>query len=566
MRYPGLIKLFNRKDGELCPPRHADGMDAKMPEGFDDFITPEMLLSVHLKENCDPLPMLFELTRVVTAIALDRPPACIEPDLPMEEKFNRMAAENEKYAASLAKCKANPQAMTETGMIRRCLVSFLCTLSTAPNTRTAEQRAALREKYPFLERHPWDLFRSLHYNATPTYHPIATQSCRNFWNHLTTSAPFAIHLLITRLYKLGVISWIQGAYEDVAWSSAASGTQPSGSSSDMKFHLNGETANGLIAPRSLTETTDALSASVLQQAMKPVAGNGNAVYQKGRTLLSPSGETIHVMELGIPGHAGIFDGKVLRRVQWLDTHSYESAQQLMPCVVGVVGIIEGMLSRSVARPFEVLNRYYEAVLPKRQDFARQCDKMMEHYQQLSEFLEYARLVEEAYPERFGEKMRQGIDIKSRQRIISEINQTRGYKCSLRRAHVGRDEESASDSDRFIPVTQRSFEKMTPDFSLDQVRKIRGIWARETGHAGPNYYYRPAKDTPALPGLLRSFASQGCVEPNAIVLSFNHGLSDIKKYEIATVSVGWKVPALGMLSFLPVIGLYIILRYSVPSFE
>ncbi|KAF3930356.1 hypothetical protein ABW20_dc0104126 [Dactylellina cionopaga] len=506
-RYPDLIKLFNRKDGEVCAPRHADGMDAKMPKGFD-FITPEMLLSVQMRENSYPLPILFELARVITAIALDKSPACVEPDLSTEEQFNRMVAENEKFAA-------DPQVLTETGMIRRCLISFICTLATIPDA--AEHRALLNERYPLLLQEPWHAFRSLHYNAIPARQPFATQSFRNFYNHIVTSAPFPVHLLITRLYKLGVISWIRGAYEDVTCSPR------------MKFHLNGENANGLIAPRALTETTDVLSASILKQAMK--TGAGKPIYQKCRTLLSTSCETIHVMELGIPGHGGIFDRTLLRRVQWLDTHSYESAVQLMPCVVGVVGIIEGMVSRGVPRPFDALLKHYKAVLPRSEDFVRQCNKMKKPYRQLQDFLNYARLVEEAYPKQYAEKMRQGIKAENRRRIISEIEQKKGCRNPLRRARAALSKGRAPN--RFIPISHRSFEKMTPDFSPDQIRKIKDIWAKELALAGV-FNHQPAQNTPTV--LQRSFFSQAY---NTVLesktLDLDHGELDPKKYEITTTT-------------------------------
>ncbi|KAJ6263612.1 hypothetical protein Dda_2180 [Drechslerella dactyloides] len=520
-RYPHLIKFFNRKDGEICAPRHADGMDAKMPEGFD-FITPEMLLSAQMRKKCNRLPMISELCRIVTAIALDKSPADIEPDLPTEEQFDRMTAENEKFAA-------NPQTITETSMIRRCLISFAWTNTTSP--KISEQRATLCESYPLLMREPWHASRSLHYHVTdyqdsetaqaPVPQHLSAQAFRKFWNHITTSAPFEIHLLITRLYKLGVISWTRGAYEDVVWSSKKT-----------KFLLNDESADGLIAPRVLTETTDALSADILKQTMTSKTTARKAVYQKCRTLLSPSGQTVHVMELGLPGHGGITDGILIRRAQWLDTNSYESAQQLMPGVVDIVGIIEGMISQGISRPFDLLQKYYETVLPKRQDFARQINKLKMPYHQLTEFLKYARLVEEAYPGQFAEKMRQGIDIGNRRRIIAEIKQTRGCHSSLKRAWAAFDRDCASD--RFIPVSLRSFEKMTPDFSRDQIKKIKDIWARASNHL-KSTTTKPHRNHQQIDQGTLKMISQARTKPAPISFNSIQRIPEDTKYEITTTT-------------------------------
>ncbi|KAF3287525.1 hypothetical protein TWF970_007245 [Orbilia oligospora] len=510
-KYPNLIKLFKRKEGELCAPRHADGMDAKIPEDFG-FITPEMLLALQIqkREYCNPYTIIFELTRIVTAIALNKAPGCIERDLPTEEQLDHMAAENEKFAA-------NPKAITETGMIRRCLVSFYCTITTAPNT--TEQRALLSQRFPLLIREPWDAFRSLNYDITPTENPFAIRSSRNFWNHITNSAPFAVHLLITRLYRLGVISWLQGAYEDIKWSPL-----------DMRFNLNEESSNGLIAPRVLSEKTDVLNTSLLEQAMKP--GDGEAVYQKGRTLLSPSGDTIHVIELGIPGHGGTFDGAPTRRVQWLDTNAYESGHQLMPSVVSTVRIIESMISLGVPRPFHALNGYYKSILPKRQDFIRQCNRMKGPYQELVEILEYSRLVEAAYPERYAEKMREGTDAENRRQVISEIREMSNDRGSLQVALTTYDKRHTSNN-IFVPISQRVFEKITPDFSPDQIRKMKDIWSKEShriGSAIKSHQLARARAQGIPTGLPRFFVSQRCIKPTVVALDFRHGVSGSQQDE------------------------------------
>ncbi|KAF3916242.1 hypothetical protein ABW21_db0200809 [Orbilia brochopaga] len=499
-RYPDLIKLFNRKGGEVCAPRHADGMDVKMPEGFD-FITPEMLLSVQMREGGDAPPIIFELTRIMTAIALNRCPASIEPDLSTEEQFKRMVSENEKYAT-------NSHAITEAGMVRRCLISFFFSLSTTPNV--AGQRALLLEKYPLLVREPWHASRSLLYNSTA---PFDSQSSRNFWGHLMKSAPFAIHRVVTRLYELGVISWVQGAYEDVTWSLVSG------------FCLDGERAKGLIAPRTITETTDKLSTSILDQAMLPA--DGNAVYQKGRTLLSPSGETIHVMELGLPGHGGILDGILpRRRVQWFDTNNYESAQHLMPCVVGLVGLIESMVSRGVPKPFGLLKKYYRRILPRRRDFDRQCSKMKEPYHRLMDFLQYARLVESAYPRQFMEKMRKWIDLDGRQKIISDAKQMRDHHGILRKIWAAPNKKP--EQQNFTPLSHDSFEQMTPDFSLEQIRKIKDLWSQECASTRVISYRVAHSNKLARP--LRTGTKSDNIEQN-----FDHGILGLKKLEITTTA-------------------------------
>ncbi|KAF3100611.1 hypothetical protein TWF706_006164 [Orbilia oligospora] len=513
-KYPNLIKLFKRKEGELCAPRHADGMDAKIPEGFG-FITPEMLLALQIqkREYCNPYTIIFELTRIVTAIALNKAPGSIEQDLSTEEQLDHMAAENEKFAA-------NPKAITETGMIRRCLVSFYCTITTAPNT--TEQRSLLSQRFPLLIREPWDAFRALNYDITPTENPFAIRSSRKFWNHITSSAPFAAHLLITRLYKLGVISWLQGAYEDIKWSPL-----------DMRFNLNEESSNGLIAPRVLSEKTDILNTSLLEQAMKP--GGGEAVYQKGRTLLSPSGDTIHVIELGIPGHGGVFDGAPTRRAQWLDTNAYESGHQLMPSVVSIVRIIESMISLGVPRPFNALSRYYKSILPKRQDFIRQCNEMKGPYEELVEILEYSRLVEVAYPERYAEKMREGIGAENRRRVISEIREMSNDHSSLQAALTTYDKRHTPNN-KFVPISQKTFEKITPDFSLDQIRKMKDIWSRESHRIGSvtiknhqlAHAHAHARGMPT--GLPRLFVSQRCIKPTVVAPDLGYWVSDSQQDE------------------------------------
>lgn len=83
-----------------------------------------------------------------------------------------------------------------------------------------------------------------------------------------------MHTLITRLHQLGVVAWIQGAYDQI-------------SLSEDHFLLHGEKAHALIAAGIQTAKTEALSASILAQCRKPAPAE--PIYDKGRFLLSPAG-------------------------------------------------------------------------------------------------------------------------------------------------------------------------------------------------------------------------------------------------------------------------------------
>ncbi|KAK6527687.1 hypothetical protein TWF694_004668 [Orbilia ellipsospora] len=455
--YQGLIKLFNRTPGDISPARHADGMSASFPDGFE-FITPEMLLSVQVKKNCDPLPLILDLSRMVTAIATNKLPADIEPHRSTTELFDHLFDENERLAA-------NPKTLTETAIFRKCLLSFLFTLSTSPNIH--EHRSLLRRKYPLLVREPWDTFRSMNYTATHKDRTEEMFQDRNrltkpIFNHMISSAPFPIHLLITRLQKLGVITWVQCDYNQVCWSLQKN-----------HFKVRDAVAEVLIAPRALTETTDYLGLQVLPQMRQPKVTE--PFYQKGRMPLAASGGVVHMLELGILGHGGNFDGRLTRGVQWQDTHSLEAGVQLMPIIVNIVSIVEGMVSFGLSQPFNELKKYYEEILPSQNEFNRQAKQMKAPSYQLYRFMAYSRLIEKIYPQKYSQIMRRGQDAKMRQQVISQIKMLGGRHQTVREAYSSFEKECADHS--FDPISLEDFEKSTPDFSSTQIQSMKTAWQK-----------------------------------------------------------------------------------------
>ncbi|KAI3319048.1 hypothetical protein HD806DRAFT_525932 [Xylariaceae sp. AK1471] len=80
------------------------------------------------------------------------------------------------------------------------------------------------ESYPTIAREPWDTYRAMAYNAT---HPSEEQkiddeehfdASKLFIKHVS-AVPTHLHLLITRLFDLGVVTWKQGSYSEVTFSS-----------------------------------------------------------------------------------------------------------------------------------------------------------------------------------------------------------------------------------------------------------------------------------------------------------------------------------------------------------
>jgi hypothetical protein len=127
----------------------------------------------------------------------------------------------------------------------------------------------LKEQCPLLTRNGGDAIRSATLNATHEIEGTQESSKRHLAARRTvmhdiTASPFPLHTLITRLHQLGVIEWIQGAYDQVSW--------PEG-----HFFLHGEKAHALIAARILTARTDALSASILAQCRKPAPQNPSMI-------------------------------------------------------------------------------------------------------------------------------------------------------------------------------------------------------------------------------------------------------------------------------------------------
>jgi hypothetical protein len=86
------------------------------------------------------------------------------------------------------------------------------------------------------------------------------------------SAPFPVHHLFTRLFRLGVIKFEQGAYSQISRSLAQD-----------QFLLNDVKAQVLIAPRLLAAKADTLSAKILAKTKIPALGE--RIYDKGRASL-----------------------------------------------------------------------------------------------------------------------------------------------------------------------------------------------------------------------------------------------------------------------------------------
>ncbi|KAF3106234.1 hypothetical protein TWF103_006342 [Orbilia oligospora] len=444
-RNRNLVTFFSRTEGIFGACRHVNDAVKYLDS---ELITPEMILSLTLQNDLDTYPTFFELARILAAASCSsrRMPSQIEESMSTIEHMDRMATENEVL-------DKNSEILTETGLFRKWMWSFIFTHTMGP--QPLQQRAALVEKYNHIVRHGWHNWRSMSYDIS--HKPQNEANDTGYLRHChyrrialnyIAGAPFEIHLLITRLYKLGVISWMQGAYEDLTWSKEA-----------RMFNLKGQRADGLIASRRLTAKNDKLGSRILEQAHTPA---GEPVWHKGRLLKNKVGEYLHVFELGFTGH-----GK-----QWFDTNANEGAYQLMPIITNMAIIIESLISKGVEKPLNELMELHNAVLPKDEEFDAQAKQLEEPHRNLTHLILYARLIEKVYGERFAEKMQQGNTFESRERIIALMADIPKPKVQQALAAFERDWRNY----KYDPISAQKFEKMTPDFSPEHMQAIKKLWA------------------------------------------------------------------------------------------
>ncbi|KAF3308209.1 hypothetical protein TWF173_001622 [Orbilia oligospora] len=414
-RNQNLITLFNRTEGIFGASRHLPNSVTNLDS---DLVNPEMILSLGLQKNADTYPTILELARILTAYKKQKLPSQIEKNISTIDQIEYMAAENELLAR-------NPDAVTE---IALTMSYNIC------------HRPEIEEREHELHCHA----RRIAFNCI-------------------AATPYEIHNLITRLYKLGVVSWTQGAYEDVVWSSKT-----------KKFELKGYQVDGLIAPRRLTQKTDMLSEKILKQAKRLKVGEPR--YEKGRFLKNPSGEYLHLIDLGFTGHG----------IQWYDTNAAEGAFQLMPIVVDMAVILEALISDTnpkgdeFQKPINELLKLHKSVLPTNQEFNQQIKRMKEPHRNITHMILYARLVEKVFGngKSFARKMRQGKTMGARERVIALI------------ADIPRAQEALEEFERdwqnykFDPVNAQEFERMTPDFSLEHMQAMKRIFEQRC-HQG-NY--------------------------------------------------------------------------------
>ncbi|KAF3204127.1 hypothetical protein TWF106_001642 [Orbilia oligospora] len=463
-RNQNLITLFNRTEGIIGTSRHLPNSVTNLD---CDLVNPEMILSLGLQKNADTYPSILELARILTAYKKQKLPSQIEKNISTIDQIEYMAAENELLAK-------NPDAVTEIALFRKWIRCCIFTHTMGPDQ--VQQRAWLERKYNHLVRsHGWLNFRTMSYNIChrpeieEREHKLHCHARRIAFNCIAAS-PFEIHTLITRLYKLGVVSWIQGAYEDVIWSSKT-----------KKFELKGYQVDGLIAPRRLTQKTDMLSEKILKQAKRLRVGEPR--YEKGRFLKNSSGEYLHLIDLGYTGHG----------IQWYDTNAAEGAFQLMPIVVDMAVILETLMSNATSKggefekPVNELLKLHKAVLPTNQEFNEQINRMEEPHRNITHMILYARLVEKVFGngKSFAQKMRQGGTIEARERVIALI-------ADMPRASV---QEALKEFERdwqnykFKPVNAQEFERMTPDFSLEHMQAVKRIFEQRC-HQGNHVPHLP----------------------------------------------------------------------------
>ncbi|KAE8454384.1 hypothetical protein EG329_000006 [Mollisiaceae sp. DMI_Dod_QoI] len=454
-QYHGLITFFNRSQGEVVASRHTHAVP--IPEEAALF-TPEMILSQQLQKSQDPFQVYLEKARLLTAIHFKKLPKDIIPSLKTPEQFARIVEEDKNLAT-------DPSTLTEPGMIRAALLSFLFffALGSDPERKQIE----LDQQYPLLVRHGWDACRSATFNATHALERSEEDSSshlaarRTIMNYIA-AAPFPIHHLITRLYQLGVVSWEHGAYDQVSWSAK-----------EQRFLLNGKKAHGLIAAGILTANADALSTKILAQVKKPAAGE--SVYHKGRFPLSSSGAYIHIIELGLPGH-GRWNEGIFVNTQWADTNSYEAAHQLMPIVATTIRILENMFVRRLSDPVERLMELYRQTLPLPSAFSRQAEALRKPYEECHGILAFAKFMAEVYPDGkdFSNKMKCAQDRRVRDVMVEEMRRLGGENNEKAYAVY----QAALERIKFEPFDLDTFEETSPDFSSVQIKEMKRIHDEE----------------------------------------------------------------------------------------
>ncbi|KAK6519670.1 hypothetical protein TWF281_003491 [Arthrobotrys megalospora] len=449
-RHQNLITLFSRTDGMFGAPRHLPESVANLGS---DLIDSEMIVSLGLQKNADTYPTFLELARILTASACRkrRRPSQIGKSVSTIEQMDHMAAENEVLAR-------NPDAMTEAALFRKWIWCFVFTQTMGPEQ--GQQRAALEKKHNHLTRtgDGWRNFRTLSYDISHRLegevgdekHKRHCHARRIAWNY-KAACPAEVHTLITRLYKLGVVSWIQGAYEDIVWASETN-----------KFELKGRKVDGLIAPRRMSPKSDRLSDRILEQAKSPAIGE--PLFEKGRFLKNAAGEYIHVMELGFAGHGS----------QWFDTTAAGGAYQLMPVAANTSIILEALISKGVEKPVNELLELYNATIPsdRESEFNEQIKLMEEPHRNVTHMILYARLVEKVFGKRFAEKMRQGKTMAAREQVMSLIADIRRPEAQEALAEFEREWANY----KFDPIDAQEFEKMTPEFSIEDTQAMRKLLA------------------------------------------------------------------------------------------
>ncbi|KAK6348323.1 hypothetical protein TWF718_006124 [Orbilia javanica] len=445
-RYQGLITHFNRTEGTFGVSRHVEDTVTLLDS---DFITPEMIMSLKIQNNTGTYPVFCELGRILTAISCPnrRKPSQVLASLTTIEQLDHMAAENEVL-------DKNPKALTESGLFRKWIWSFIFSHTMGP--QPLQQRAALLENYKHLFRDGFNNWRSMSYdiyhkpegetNATALKEHLRD---RRFVLNYIAGAPYGIHVFITRLYKLGVISWMQGAYEDLVWSEKT-----------RAFDLKGRRADALFAPRRLTSDSDRLGHRILEQARQSV---GKPTWHKGRLLKNEQGEYIHVIDLGSIGHG----------IQWFDTNANQGSYELMPTVTNMIIIIESLISKGVERPLDELLELYNAVLPAGEDFNAQAKQLEKPYRNLTHLILFARLIEKVYGKRFAEKMRQGKTFEARERVIALMVDNPEPSVQQALAEFEGDWRNC----KYDPIDLQKFEKMTPDFLPMHMEAAKKLWTK-----------------------------------------------------------------------------------------
>jgi hypothetical protein len=512
--YPNLITFFSRRQGKFVPSRHAN--QGSLPDESIIF-SPEMILSHQLQKGQDPYPVYLDMARLITAVGLKKFPNEIEPVLTKTLQLRQMSEDNQSHAA-------DSTARTEPYMMRAALTSLLFSCTLGRNSAEIQTgRSNLIQQHDLLVRNPFDASRSMIFNAT---HPIEgspedsregnekhTKALNEVFAHVA-SAPFPIHHLVTQLFDLGVVSWVEGDYNIVSWSEERE-----------KFVLNPDLvqmrelkdAHCLIASRILTSETDLLSERLLAQT-KTTAPE-EPVYDKGRFPKARSGERIHVIELGILGHGQrSVDPRTVNRTvnsQWFDTNSYITAAHVMPTIATTISMLEKMFLRNIAVPVDDLMALHHRTLPSPSNFAKQAEKLRRPFEECHEILAFARLAEEMCSDGidFADKMAVAMDKDAREAMAADMRRELGNTghspmVLFTARRVFDKYAQALGKITFQPHDLNSFETTTPDFSSIQIADMKRIQAEEYGRLDePTEPTEPAQpDGPVVPVVPKSWSN------------------------------------------------------------